>query len=106
MKNLFLGLAFASLALVSCETTSNNNMEAANAPVAATCAMGSTCDMDSSGCEDMAAKECDMGAEECDMAAKECDMGTEECDMGAKSEGGETCDMDAAAAKTCTMSEN
>ena len=83
MKNVFLGLAFAGLALVSCQNPSSNNMESAGSPAsAAACPMGDTCD---------------MGEEACDMDAKSCDMDA----AGAKDCG--DCDMSAMPAGTCPM---
>ena len=97
MKNVFLGLAFAGLALVSCQNPSSNNMESAGSPAsAAACPMGDTCDMGEEAC-DMDAKSCDMGEEACDMDAKSCDMDA----AGAKDCG--DCDMSAMPAGTCPM---
>lgn len=72
MKSLLLGVAIASLALVSCKNTeSTMNMEAGEAPAAATCPMGG------GGCEDkdaMETKECSMDAG----MEKECCEGCED----------------------------
>ncbi|MFT4709624.1 MAG: hypothetical protein ACI8Q9_000747 [Planctomycetota bacterium] len=81
MKNALLGLAFAGLALVSCQSPSTNNMEAAGAPgTAGACAMGDSCDMDASECGE--AGECAMGAESCEgMATEACEGMEMECTM-------------------------
>lgn len=81
MKNLILAAAFAGLALISCQNTPMNTVEAGSAPMVCP-ATGGECSEDMEACA--AEAKCDMGAATCDMADKAatCEMG----EMAAKKE--------------------